>query len=514
MVKGFEKLIVNISAGFINIRAEEIDKCLNKALREIGEFLGVEHSTLFLFRKDCLTADRAYEWCAEGSKPQLNLFQKVNIGNFPWIMEKFYNNETVYIPGKAKVLKDENREKKFLELHQIQTIILIPIISNGSLLGFMSFNNFRKEKKWGREEIMLLRKASEIFINVLERKRLEDEWRTLEAWKYQEAIRALRSSEEKLQRITENMLDMIGQTDLNGIYQYISPSFKSVLGYEPEKMLGKLSAEFIHPEDLGKVTAVMETTLKTRFPGKVEFRHRHARGGYLWLEAICNLIVDKDNRITGTVYGARDITERKMNEECLRQSYDKLKKSIEMLTKAMEMIVEIRDPYTAGHQRRVAVLASAIGREMGLSEDKVAGIHLAASIHDIGKIYVPAEILSKPGRINTHEFEIIKSHPKVGFDILKNVEFPWPIAGIVVQHHERINGSGYPAGLQGNKILIEAKIIAVADVVEAMASHRPYRPALGIEEALHEISQNRGTLYDSGVVEACLQVFRKNFSFD
>jgi len=181
----------------------------------------------------------------------------------------------------------------------------------------------------------------------------------------------------------------------------------------------------------------------------------------------------------------------------------------------MAFAVESRDPYTAGHQRRVADLAHAIGSEMGLSEERLVGIRMGGIIHDLGKISVPAEILSKPSRLNEHEFGMIKLHPQVGYDILKKIDFPWPIAQMVYQHHERMDGSGYPQGLSGKKILLEARILAVADVVEAMASHRPYRPALGIDKALEEILKNKNVFYDPEVVDACLKLFKeKGFEFN
>ena len=195
--------------------------------------------------------------------------------------------------------------------------------------------------------------------------------------------------------------------------------------------------------------------------------------------------------------------------EALQHSLSDLRKSLEGTIQAMAMTVESRDPYTAGHQRRVADLAVAIVGEMGINSDRVEGIRMAGVIHDLGKISVPSEILSKPGKINEYEFELIKNHAQVGYDILKEINFPWPIAQIVYQHHERMNGSGYPKGITGDDILMEARIIGVADVVEAMASHRPYRPALGIEVALEEISKNRGLFYDSDVADSCLRLFKE-----
>ena len=199
----------------------------------------------------------------------------------------------------------------------------------------------------------------------------------------------------------------------------------------------------------------------------------------------------------------------------LQKSVATLRKALEGSIHAMALTVVMRDPYTAGHQQRVATLACAIAEEMGLSVDQIDCIRMAATIHDLGKISIPAEILSKPGSINEIEFNLIKAHPQVGYDILKPIEFPWPIARVVFQHHERLDGSGYPSGLSGEEILTEASVLGVADVVEAMASHRPYRPAQGIDSALEEISQHRGTLYHPDVVDVCLKLFKeKDFEFE
>jgi putative nucleotidyltransferase with HDIG domain len=216
---------------------------------------------------------------------------------------------------------------------------------------------------------------------------------------------------------------------------------------------------------------------------------------------------DTDGNVCGFRGIDRDITERKCAEEELQNSYRKLEGTLDGVIQAMAQTVEIRDRHTAGHQRRVTELAHAIARELGLSGERSRAVRIAGLLHDLGKITIPTEILSKPGRLTDMEFAIIKTHPKAGYEILKSIEFPWPVADIVVQHHERIDGSGYPSGLKGNQSILEARILAVADVVEAMASHRPYRPALGIDRALSEIIGNRGRLYDPVVVDACLKVF-------
>jgi putative nucleotidyltransferase with HDIG domain len=189
-----------------------------------------------------------------------------------------------------------------------------------------------------------------------------------------------------------------------------------------------------------------------------------------------------------------------------------LPKDIDGIVHAVSLVVESRDPYTASHQRRVAELAKTLAAEIGLSEWQQTGVYIAGLLHDIGKVVVPFEILSKPGKITQDEFSIIKNHPRIGYEILRKIEFPWPVTLAILQHHERLDGSGYPASLAGEEIIIEARILGVADVVEAMSSHRPYRPSIGLQFALAEISKESGTLYDAGVVRACMNLLNNNQS--
>lgn len=199
----------------------------------------------------------------------------------------------------------------------------------------------------------------------------------------------------------------------------------------------------------------------------------------------------------------------------LKATLGNVKKSLDSTVEAISRIVELRDPYTAGHESRVAQLACAIGREMGLPERQIEGLHVIGHLHDIGKVAIPAEILSKPAALSKLEYEMIKTHPQAGYDILKNLDFPWPVAQAVLQHHERLDGSGYPQGLKDDDIILEARILMVADVVEAMAGHRPYRPSLGIDIALNEINAHKGVRFDARVVEACVRIFtEQSFEFE
>ncbi len=202
-------------------------------------------------------------------------------------------------------------------------------------------------------------------------------------------------------------------------------------------------------------------------------------------------------------------------EQKLRETEERLRKTLEDTVKALSSVVELRDPYTAGHQRKVSDLSCAIAAELGLLPEQIDGLRLAGLIHDVGKIRIPSEILSCPNKLTEFDFSLIKAHPQAGYEIVKTISFPYPVARIVLQHHERIDGSGYPAGLNQDQILIEAKILSVADVVEAISSHRPYREALGITYALNEISKNSGFLFDPNAVKACLILFKdKGFQFN
>jgi len=259
----------------------------------------------------------------------------------------------------------------------------------------------------------------------------------------------------------------------------------------------------------------LEIANETGKPSVVEHVHFGKKGEAINVEISAFPVKDKTGKVKQIIHVSRDITDRKKVEEQLKDALQSLRKALGGTIEVIALTVEMKDPFTAGHQKRVANLARAIATEMKLPPEQIDGIRIAGAIHDIGKISVPSEILSKPSQLSTIEFEIIRNHPSAGYQILKEIDFPWPVAKIILQHHERINGSGYPAGITGKDIVLEAKVLAVADVVEAMASHRPYRPALAINKALKEVSQNKGTLYDEQAVNACLRLFtKKNFKLD
>jgi PAS domain S-box-containing protein/putative nucleotidyltransferase with HDIG domain len=330
--------------------------------------------------------------------------------------------------------------------------------------------------------------------------------------------RKLVEREQWLTTILKSISDAVIVTDKNGKITFINPIAEMLTGWNNSEALGRDLFEIykvIDDKNIGTTDEMISDLLsQDMFISRSNQLLVSKENTIIPVDTVLTNLVDNDSEVTGSVVVIRDITKRLEAEEKTIESLEKLRKAMGGMIQAMAFTVEKRDPYTAGHQRRVADLARTIAKEMRLPPDKIDGIRLAGVIHDIGKIAVPSEILSKPGTLNEIEFNLIKRHPDTGYDILKNIDFPWPIAEIVRQHHERIDGSGYPRGIKGDEITLEARILAVADVVEAMASHRPYRASLGLDKALEEITVNQGTKYDPDVVRICISLFTdKKYEF-
>ena len=320
-------------------------------------------------------------------------------------------------------------------------------------------------------------------------------------------MKSLEESKERYRNLIETTSDWIWEADHTGKFTYSSPKVRDLLGYLPEEILNKTLLDIVSPQQAQTFTATFNELIR-------------AQDSINGLENIClgksgQIVVLENNAVPifddrGAFLGfrgiARDITERKVAMEELKKSRDDLHASLEETVSSLSSTAEKRDPYTAGHQLRVDLLASAIGRELNLSTQQLEGLHIAALLHDIGKITLPSDYLAKPSKLSKEETAVVKCHAQVGYEILKNIHFPWPVAEIVYQHHEHLDGSGYPRALTDKDMLLEAKIIAVADVVEAMSSHRPYRASLGIESALDAIRSGRGTLYHAPSVDACVHL--------
>lgn len=306
--------------------------------------------------------------------------------------------------------------------------------------------------------------------------------------------KALHTSEKNFSSMIYANADGIMILDENAIVKFMNPAAEAIFGTKAEHFVGQTFEHLISPE---KPTE-LDITIGDGSTIVTEMRVMQTE----W------------NGQKAYIASLRDITDRKGMQQQLQLSLDHIKKVMDGTIQAMALAVEMRDPYTSGHQARVAELAQAIAEEIHLPAGDVEGVYMAASIHDIGKIALPAEILSKPVRLTEIERKMIQAHSKVGYEILKGIDFSWPIAQTLLQHHERMDGSGYPHGLGGKEILIEARIVGVSDVVETMASHRPYRPSMGLDKALDEVSSHKGSLYDEQVVNACLKLFNeKGFAF-
>jgi PAS domain S-box-containing protein len=351
---------------------------------------------------------------------------------------------------------------------------------------------FRKQVLWNGEILF-----QALYSDITERKQAE---------------KNLRESEERYRLVVENAHEAIIITqDLNVVFA--NDAAAEQIGYSKETLTSGAFTNFIHPEDRNTVAEYITKRLKVgNVPAIYSFRIINPDGKLKWAEL--NATTIEWNKKPATLNFLTDITEHKLLEEERLESYNRIKKTLQATVQSIALLVETNDPYTYGHQQRVAQLAVAIAKEMGLTTDQQDFIYTASIIHDLGKVSVPSELLSKPTKLTELEFNLIKTHSPSGYNILKDIEFPWPVADTVLQHHERMNGSGYPNHLQGSAILLEARILAVADVVEAISSHRPYRPSLGIDFALDDISKNKGILYDANVVDACLKLFQeKNFAF-
>ncbi|MHB9074757.1 MAG: PAS domain S-box protein [Desulfobaccales bacterium] len=411
--------------------------------------------------------------------------------------------------------KEELRDYNFLELELSEEREgmgrLFQELLEGQLESFhleMSYQRRDGVLRWGDLSVFALHEATEenisffaMFNDITRRKQAEED---------------LRQNENKYRALVETSFDWIWEVDAQSRYTFVSVKAIDILGYTPEEMLGRTPFDFMPEDEAVRIHEAFAAIVAVKQPfSALENVNVHRDGRLIVLESSGVPIFGPNGEFMGYRGTDRDITARKQSEAALQDSYLKMKQALNGVVQALSYTIELKDPYTAGHQQRVAQLACAISEALGWSPEHIERIRILGYLHDIGKIAVPAQILIKPGKLSEMEFEIVKTHPQKGYEILNKLSFGWPIAQAVHQHHERLDGSGYPQGLTGSDIIQEARILAVADVVEAMVSHRPHRPAMGIDQVLEEISKNKGILYDPEVVEACIKLFREQgFRFE
>ncbi len=384
------------------------------------------------------------------------------------------------------------------------SVIALPLVTGGESLGVLTIDAVEPNAFDEQEVALLTELAGDLAYGIRALRNREERDR---------AEAASKESERRYHDLFDTApagYASISATD--GRLLQCNPAFSRILGYDREQLCGKNVTELYadNPDGRPRAREVFERFVQGEGVRDAELQMLRADGKSVWVSLTVEPVWDENGNVIESRSSIIDISERKLAEADRHHFAERLESSLLQTIQAIALTIEKRDPYTSGHQQRVAELAVAIGEKLGLSQHRIEGLRLGALIHDIGKVYVPTEILNRPGRLDDAQFLLIRSHPQVGYDIVKGIDFPWPLAKMVAQHHERLDGSGYPQGLKGDDILFESRILAVADVVEAMASHRPYRPALPLETAMEEIESHQSDWFDPSVTEACLRLFRED----
>jgi len=484
----FNKIISSVSARFVTV--SDFDEAVHQSLADIGEFTDASSAALFQFRDSEPLVDCPHEWCKNGIPLEKSKKQAPPLEKLFWLNKRLQEQTVLHFEDIKNLPLQAEAEKAIFETLGAKSCLILPLRIRGNLVGFIGFFNPKKNGVWDNGDFTLFDTLSMILGDAFERKKANDK---------------LIESEDKYRSVVERANDGIAVLQ-EGKIIFVNERLAEMWGGSVGELVGWPFVDFIHPDEISKVVDRYERRMGgEEIPSIYETIMRGKNNADIYVELNAGVISYQGKK--ADLVFVRDVSERKQAQTW--------RNVLEGSIQAIAMTLEMRDPYTAGHQQRVTRLACAIAELLGLSDNQIEGLYFAGLIHDIGKVTIPAEILSKPGRLTETEFSIIKTHPNVAYDILKKIDFPWPVARIVRQHHEYINGSGYPQGLKGDQILIEARILTVADVVEAMASHRPYRPALGIDSALEEIKFGKGSKFDPDVVNACVRLFEaEEFELD
>jgi len=483
----------------------DVDKMLESIMESLRKRLDFDRGMIMLAnrQKDCLVYTVSYGYNPKDEDYLKSIkFHLDNPLSKGMAVEAFRKQKPVLVNDISEIERNLSpKSLDFVRTMNSQSFICAPIVDKGESMGILIVDNVQSKKPLSQTEMSLLMGiAPQIGISINN------------ALVYQK----IKESEVRFRSLSENAPDIIYTLGINGEFTYANPAIETILGYRPEEVNGKFFVDIARKEDVPRYIKAFKQvrdrkeTLKEE---RVILLHKDGTERYFSISGAPNF--DSEGNFLGLVGTFKNLTDIRRSEMELKRSFEKLQSAMSSTIDAISIIVESRDPYTAGHQRRVAQLAVAMAGELGLSEERIDLIRMGSLIHDIGKIYIPAEILTKPSRLSDIEFAMMKSHTTVGCKILNKVDFIPVIVAMVYQHHERMDGSGYPLGISGEEIFLESRIIAVADTVEAMASHRPYRPALGVTVALEEIKKLRGSAFDAKVVDACLELFEEQgFDFN
>ena len=479
---GLEKSMRKVLSEIVGVF--DIDKAINTALAQLGEISGVDRTYLYLIYENDTKVDNSHEWCAKDIPPQIENLQNLSVNDFSWWKEKLYNNELVRVTDLEEMPEEAEAEKDFIGKQGVKSYLLAPVWIKDKLAGFMGYSVISEIKEWEEKDMLLLQTISDIVGGFLERKRLN-------------AVN--RQREERYTRLAQASFEGIFLIDKGEIVD-TNHMATMLLGYKPSEFLKREITDFIDEKDKDLVRKELEKGSSRPFNSAAKKKD----GALIPVEVQAKSIPFKE--VPLLIVSVRNLSGQQESKKEKWNNMADLKNSYEGMIKALASAVALRDPFAAGHEKGVAWLACAIAKKMGLSDNRIEGIRIAALVHDVGKIGIPLEILSKPTELTEAELMIIKDHPKTGYEMLKDIEFPWPVAKTVIQHHERLDGSGYPEGSSGGEIILEARILGVADTIEAFLVKRSYRSEKGLESIIEEISKNKGKLYDTQVAKAALSV--------
>jgi PAS domain S-box-containing protein/putative nucleotidyltransferase with HDIG domain len=483
------------------MRAEDWDLALAELLRDLGGTLGLSRvhvASIKPRRRGPPRLMAEYTWRAEGIRPRVFSLSRghapAGLETYVELLDRLQRDE---VPGGPLPLLPVAL-RPFLEAQGVKSTLIAPLRVHDQLWGLIGLEDCRRARVWSPPEADALRAVAGTLGAALQRR--EDE-------------ASLQESEARYRSAVEDQAELVCRTDTEGRLYFANAAFLQFFGLDEDwqaRIIRKPGTSAHSAEGTGGFVML---------PGSEQLeiseeRHHDRQGRPHWLQWSDRPLLNDAGTLEGYQSVGRDITESRQARQEKDQLVRALRQALEGTAAALSQLVEQRDPYTAGHQRRVAALAAAVAEAMGLEAEQVEGITIGALVHDLGKISVPVEILSKPSVLSDIERQLIQQHPETGFQILEPLDFPWPIAEMVRQHHERLDGTGYPRGLTGEQILLEARIIAVADAVEAASSNRPYRPAKGLDHALEYIERESGKGYDPQVVNTCSMLFRhKGFGF-
>lgn len=518
-LKQNEKMEILLDLG--KYMAEEKDpKSLSQLIVDsVLKILELQTSAIYLFEKDTLKLEAVNPPIAPGFPEK---FRIADPNDHPHIQRAASENKIVIIEDS---LKEEltDAENQICKMRNMRSHIYVPLSYNKNVLGVLIVSSVGDVYKFTKNDIEIIKAfAGYASLSISQAILCRDREKYIK--EIENKNKRLKQNEKSISNMKKRIEDIFYYAeDVSFVTTDSRPQprildfshgAEKIFGYKREEVINK-KVSILHLSKDSKHFPEMVETLKNKqkgFSGEITLVRKNGERFPAMLNT--HPLYDEEDNFWGTFGVSMDISELKSAENGLFDTIEKYRESLEGIIISMGVIIHKRDNYTANHQIRTSKLAVAIAEKMGMDSDRIEGLKLAADIHDIGKITVPAEILTKPGEISELEMQMLKTHPAVGSEILENINFPWPLARIVKQHHERIDGSGYPEGLSGKDILLEARILCVADVVDAMASHRPYRAAHDINTALAEISDNMGVLYDSDVVRICLKLFMQDgFTF-